>query len=340
MEHYRLKAACEALLYVSDTPLTIKRIREAFDEEVDPANIREAVTSLVLDFESEGRGVRIAELAGGYQITTRPEFAPQIKKLQKIKPPKLSAQALETLAIVAYRQPIIKAEIEGIRGVSADGVLKTLLDRRLIKIAGRMDVPGKPMMYATTSEFLRYFGLKDLSSLPSLRELERELGMEENSILSELEPELPGLDGPEMEAMAAQYRAKRAEILAGSGGDAPDFGFEAPHAPAAEADKPSPEGPAADEEDREDRELEPSCDPVPDEPAEQAEDDGTDADDEGLMAGGSDSGEDAGTGEQPAPEESAPDDTTQDEPAADEENWEDRPAPDAVCDPIQEEEEG
>jgi segregation and condensation protein B len=137
----------------------------------------------------------IAGLAGGYQFITRPEYAVYIKKLQKIRPPKLSAQSLETLAIIAYRQPIIKAEIEAIRGVSADGVIKTLLDRRLVKIAGRQDVPGKPMMYATTNEFLQYFGLKDLNSLPSLRELRRESGMEENSILSGLEPELPGSTG-------------------------------------------------------------------------------------------------------------------------------------------------
>lgn len=158
--------------------------------------------------------MRITELAGGYQITTRPEYAVYVKKLQKIRPPKLTSQALETLAIIAYRQPIIKAEIENIRGVNVDGVIKTLLERRLVKMAGRMDVPGKPMMYATTSEFLSYFGLNDLKSLPSLRELERELGMDDSSVLSGLEPELPGLDGPEMEAMAAEYRAKKAAMEA------------------------------------------------------------------------------------------------------------------------------
>jgi len=210
MELSRLKAAVEALLYVSEGPIGLKRMREALGEEFDPADVKTAVESLVADFESDGRGVRMAELAGGWQIITRPEYAVYVKRLQKIRPPKLSAQALETLAIIAYRQPIIRAEIEAIRGVNADGVVKTLMERRLIKIAGRQDVPGKPMMYATTQDFLVYFGLKDLSSLPSMRELERELGMEENPILSRLEPELPGLDGPEMEAMAAEYRARKA----------------------------------------------------------------------------------------------------------------------------------
>jgi segregation and condensation protein B len=207
----QIKAAVEALLYVSDAPLGLRKIKEAFGEDsgVEPEEIRDALASLQEDFNSDGRGVRIAELAGGFQIITRPEYAAYIKRLQKIKPPRLSAPALETLAIIAYRQPLIRAEIEAIRGVNADGVLKTLLERRLIRIAGRQDVPGKPIMYATTAEFLQYFGLKDLSSLPSLRELERELGMEENTILGNLEPELPGLDGPEMERMAEEYREKR-----------------------------------------------------------------------------------------------------------------------------------
>lgn len=209
METYKLKAAVEALLYVSEDPLPVNKMRESLGDEAGLEEIREAVASIAAEFDSEGRGVRLAELAGGYQIVTRPEYAAYVKKLQKIRPPKLSAQALETLAIIAYRQPIIRAEIEGVRGVSADGVIKTLLERRLIRIAGRQDVPGKPMMFATTNEFLQYFGLKDLASLPSLRELERELGMEENSISRSLEPELPGLDGPELEAMAEEYRARK-----------------------------------------------------------------------------------------------------------------------------------
>jgi segregation and condensation protein B len=177
------------------------------------------------------------------------------------RPPKLSAQSLETLAIIAYRQPIIKAEIEAIRGVSADGVIKTLLDRRMVKIAGRQDVPGKPMMYATTTEFLQYFGLKDLNSLPSLRELERELGMEENSILSGLEPELPGLDGPEMEEMAREYRAKKAAEAA-----AEMAALEAAEVAAEMAESDESATAVFDEADAviDDVHEEAACDPAPD----------------------------------------------------------------------------
>lgn len=259
MEFNSLKAAVEALLYVSDMPLSLKKIRETVGEDISFEDIRAATNALVDEFEQDGRGVRIAELAGGYQFITRPEYAVYIKKLQKIRPPKLSAQSLETLAIIAYRQPIIKAEIEAIRGVSADGVIKTLLDRKLVKIAGRQDVPGKPMMYATTTEFLQYFGLKDLNSLPSLRELERELGMEENSILSGLEPELPGLDGPEMEEMAREYRAKKAA--------------EAAEAAAIEAEEAETATAVFDEADAviDDVHEEPACDPAADELEIQAE---------------------------------------------------------------------
>ncbi len=193
MEFDQLKAAVEALLYVSDQPLSLKKISESLGDDAGTGDIAQAAASLLEDFEAEGRGVRIAELAGGYQITTRPEYAVYVKRLQNIRPPRLSAQALETLAIIAYRQPIIRAEIEGIRGVSADGVLRTLLERRLIKIAGRQDIPGRPIMYSTTQEFLRYFGLKDLQSLPTLKEIERELGIDGSSVLDGLEPELPGL---------------------------------------------------------------------------------------------------------------------------------------------------
>jgi len=216
MELSRLKAVIESLLYVTENPLSVSRVREALGEEAELPVIREAMAALVMEFDQPGRGVRVVEIAGGYQIITRPENSVYVKRLQKIKPPKLSAQALETLAIIAYRQPIIRAEIEEIRGVNAGGVLKTLLERRLIRISGRQDVPGKPIMYSTTPEFLKYFGLKDLSSLPPLREIERELGLDENSILGNLEPELPGLDGPEMEAMAEEFRRKRAELAAGA----------------------------------------------------------------------------------------------------------------------------
>lgn len=263
MEFQKLKALVEALLYVSEGPLPMSRIRESIGEDAQLPEIKEALMSVITDFDSAGRGVRIAELAGGYQIITRAEHAPYIKRLQKIKPPKLTAQSLETLAIIAYRQPIIRAEVEAIRGVSSGGTLKTLLERRLIRMAGRQDVPGKPIMYATTHEFLRYFGLKDLASLPPLRELERELGIEENSILSNLEPELPGLDGPELEKMAAEYRAHKAAMLARPFGELGDEGPDiADTEPQPSSDFMPGDEPTDEELERELRDLEEEGEPL------------------------------------------------------------------------------
>lgn len=143
--------------------------------EMDEPEIRRVMEGLITDYRATDGGVLIAEIAGGYQMITNPCFAPWIKKLRGSQvSSRLSLAALETLAIVAYRQPIIKTEIEQVRGVNADGVIRTLLDRRLIKIMGKKEAPGKPLLYGTTREFLQYFGLKDLAELPTLKDLARE----------------------------------------------------------------------------------------------------------------------------------------------------------------------
>ena len=144
-------------------------------------------------------GLRIVEVAGGYQIASRPELAQWIKRLKKVKQSsRLSKPSLETLAIVAYKQPIVKAEIEDIRGVDSSGVLKGLLDKHMIKIIGRKDVAGRPILYATTKEFLQYFGLRDISDLPTLKEF-TELMAEEGSPTegSEMQEEMV-LEAPEI----------------------------------------------------------------------------------------------------------------------------------------------
>ena len=144
-------------------------------------------------------GLRIVEVAGGYQIASRPELAQWIKRLKKVKQSsRLSKPSLETLAIVAYKQPIVKAEIEDIRGVDSSGVLKGLLDKHMIKIIGRKDVAGRPILYATTKEFLQYFGLRDISDLPTLKEF-TELMPEEGSPTegSEMQEEMV-LEAPEI----------------------------------------------------------------------------------------------------------------------------------------------
>jgi segregation and condensation protein B len=171
MEEKEARSIIEALLFISGEPLTIDTIKKI--TEIDKEGAEEHLRALVSDYSLRNSGVMITEVAGGYQMVTNPAASPWVKKLLSTSVPKrLSPPSLETLAIVAYKQPIIKAEIEAIRGVNSDGVVKTLLERRLIKILGRKEAPGRPLMYGTTQDFLQYFGLKDLSELPTLKEFE------------------------------------------------------------------------------------------------------------------------------------------------------------------------
>ncbi len=177
-----LKAIVEAVLFVSHEPVSLDRLRSVL-EGASKADIQEAVRVLQEDYREEGRGLQLVELAGGYQLVTRPELAPWLKRLERAKQaPKLSRSALESLAIIAYKQPIVRAEIEQIRGVEVSGVLRTLLERKLIRIVGRKDEPGRPILYGTTKYFLQHFGLRDLSELPPLHEF-KELGQSEQTDL-------------------------------------------------------------------------------------------------------------------------------------------------------------
>jgi segregation and condensation protein B len=179
MQDHELKSIVESLLFVSTEPLTLDQLANVlglplFGEQFrDEQRIVSALQSLQEEYQEVGRGIQVVEVGGGYQMTTRSENAPWIKQLQTVKTAaKLSRPGLETLAIVGYRQPVTTPEIEAIRGVDCSGVLKTLLERRLIKIVGRKEAVGKPMLYGTTQEFLQYFGLRDLSELPPLRDLQ------------------------------------------------------------------------------------------------------------------------------------------------------------------------
>jgi segregation and condensation protein B len=171
MEREDVKSILESLLFVSDAPLTVQRMGEVL-EGVAHAEIRDVLQELQSELENGKRGVRLVEVAGGYQLRTAKVSADWVKKLLGGRPPRMSRATLETLAIVAYRQPITKAEIEAIRGVDVDGVLTTLLDRNLIRAVARKDVPGRPFLYGTTPEFLQLFNLKDLTHLPTLKEME------------------------------------------------------------------------------------------------------------------------------------------------------------------------
>jgi segregation and condensation protein B len=172
LEDQQLKSAIEALLFISANPLSVDRLKGIF-EEASKEQIEAQLASLKQDYGSRGAGVMLSEVAGGWQLATCPENATWIRKFRSVKvSTKLSRPALETLAIIAYKQPITRTEVEAIRGVNIGGIIRNLMDRRLVKIVGKKDVPGKPMLYGTSMEFLQYFGLKDLSSLPTLKEFQ------------------------------------------------------------------------------------------------------------------------------------------------------------------------
>lgn len=180
MEREAVKSAIESLLFVADGPQTLQRFGEVLDQ-VDKQTLKEILSELQAEYESQNRGIRLVEVAGGYQLRTAKGNADWVKKFLGGRPARMGKATLETLAIVAYRQPITKAEVEAIRGVDVDGVITTLLERNLIRAVARKDVPGRPFLYGTTAEFLQLFNLKDLSELPPLKE------MDEISL-----PEIPG----------------------------------------------------------------------------------------------------------------------------------------------------
>jgi segregation and condensation protein B len=163
-------AIIEAIIFASEAPLTAERVAEIIPD-TEKREITALLEKLVRDHETRGGGFCLMEVAGGFQFRTRQDMAPWIRKLKAARPAMLSPAALETLAVVAYRQPLVKSEIDRIRGVDTSGALKGLLDKKLVRIVGRKDVPGKPIIYGTTKKFLEVFNLRDLSELPTLREL-------------------------------------------------------------------------------------------------------------------------------------------------------------------------
>src|SRR5205085_11141992 len=167
-----LKAVIEAVIYVTDEPLSPEQIASAVGRSL--GEVKEILKQLTAEYAAPDRGLSVRELAGGYKMSTKPEHHEAIRLfVKRLQPPlKLSLPALETLAVIAYKQPITAPEIMDIRGVQGAGVLKTLLDRKLIAESGRKDVVGKPILYKTTKEFLVQFGLKDLNELPTLKEFE------------------------------------------------------------------------------------------------------------------------------------------------------------------------
>jgi segregation and condensation protein B len=184
LDDLQLKAAIEALLFIAGSPVTVDRLRNIF-EDMPKDRIEAQLQALRTDYESRGAGIMLVEIANGWQLATCADQAPWVRKFRSVKvSTRLSRPALETLAIIAYKQPITRPEIEAVRGVNIGGIVRNLMERRLVKIVGKKDVPGKPMLYGTTAEFLQYFGLKDLSSLPTLKEFQ-ELEAGEDAMIPE-----------------------------------------------------------------------------------------------------------------------------------------------------------
>ena len=195
-----LKSILEALIFASPDPMTLKAMCQLLDTE-PKEDVVAALAGLKEDYEQRPGGLQLVEVAGGYQIVTRSDLHEWVRRLfHERTTQKLTVQALETLAVIAYRQPITAAEITEVRGVNTSGVLNTLLERHLIKIVGRKPVVGRPFMYATTKEFLIRFGLNDLTDLPKVEDMAEALGLEA-PILTEHTPseEMLPLDEPDEE---------------------------------------------------------------------------------------------------------------------------------------------
>ena len=166
-----LKNIIDSLLFVAEEPLSIERLKKILPQ-VDGQAISEAAAALQAEYDARPGGFYVAEVAGGYQFRSRPEYTSYIRRMVDPKPLRLSRAAMETLAVIAYKQPIIRADVEHIRGVDCGGVLRVLLERKLVRVLGRKEIAGRPLIYATTKTFLETFDLKDLRDLPSPKEIE------------------------------------------------------------------------------------------------------------------------------------------------------------------------
>jgi segregation and condensation protein B len=171
MDKEEAKRIVEALLFVSDKPVSVDTLKDVL-KDIEPAQVRDIVMELNNEYVTSGRSFGIKEIAGGFQMLTDPIYSRWIAALYKKGSDRLTGPSLETLAIIAYKQPITRADIEIIRGVNVDGVLRTLEERNLVRTKGRLDAPGRPILYVTTNEFLQHFGLRSLEELPNLKEFQ------------------------------------------------------------------------------------------------------------------------------------------------------------------------
>lgn len=224
-----LKNIIESLLFVAEEPLPVEKLR-AIIETADNKKIRTALQALAEDYGQRGGGFWLQEVAGGWQIRTRPEYHEWIKRMLQPAPQRLSKAALETLAVIAYKQPIIRADVEHIRGVDCGGVLRQLLERKLIRVLGRREIAGRPLIYATTKLFLEMFDLKDLNDLPTPKEI------------AELSTRLNSLPEPEAKTALQMPSASQAPDEPQASQMLPEAPPAAPLAPPHEIESEAPAG--------------------------------------------------------------------------------------------------
>lgn len=272
-----VKAAAEAVLFASERPLTLAQITGAL-EGVERKVLHQVLDELRAEYDEQGRGFRLAEIAEGWQLLTRPSHANVIRRLHRIKAAnRLTRPALETLAIIGYKQPLTKTEIEAIRGVNSDGVMHSLLERRLVRTVGRKDVVGRPLLYGTTREFLQAFGLKDLSELPKLTELKEllkqapegelwEVG-EDGKLREKPLEEMRNVDGPFMPVAGAETTADEARA-------------DEDEAEEAELERQDALPEAGEEDEEEDEDDDSDDDDEDDEDEDEDDDDSDDSDDD------------------------------------------------------------
>jgi segregation and condensation protein B len=172
LQREQLKAIIECLIFTSEIPITVDKILNVV-EDISKKEIKELIEELMEEYQNQDRGIFIREVAHGYQFCTKSEYSLWVQKFRKTKPYHLSQAVLETLAIITYKQPVTKAEVEAIRGVDCSGVVKSLMDKKLVTILGKKDVIGRPFLYGTTPKFLEVFGLDKLANLPTIEAIEQ-----------------------------------------------------------------------------------------------------------------------------------------------------------------------
>ena len=186
MDTSQAKSIIEAVIFAANEPVSVDQLARLLDE-LDSDTVAQLIYELQKEYDSTGRSFQIVEISNGFQICTRDQYAEWIRRFYTTElSSRLTVSALEALAIIAYKQPVTRAEVEEVRGVNSDSVIRTLMERNLVKVIGRKQAPGRPMIHGTTTDFLMHFGLKDLSELPSVDEIEKMLGTPEEEMRAEI----------------------------------------------------------------------------------------------------------------------------------------------------------